>query len=292
MIELDVFYGELTPARAVVYARLPREALTEGISLGGTVRGPRCLHAHTLPATFSFVDLGPGPTVLARAVVTDPTQWTPELPALYDVTVRVQRGADVLATERREIGLRALGTRASQLLLGGKNWVLRGVLSGSTTARLPREWHDAASAFVCEETEDEAVAEASQWGAFCVVRLSSGGADVSRRIRLLARFPGVAMVAIRGELPRAFHKAATAPNVLLAAEVPPGGLPSPPPWAELLLADAQDGNRLDEIAKRAKLPVVALRRLPLPLGLGEARAACDQLQRDLAEYGQFAGYIV
>jgi len=288
-MELDVFFGELTPARAVVYARLPREAGVD-LTLSGTVRGPRCLHAQTLPANFSLVDLGPGPTVLARAIVTDPTHWTSELPAIYDVMVRVQRGAELLATERREIGLRALGTRGTQLALGGKNWVLRGVLKSSTNAKLPREWHAAGAALVCDGDEDEALAEAGQWGAVSVVRVSAGGEEAVRRIRMLARFPGVAVVLIQGELPRGFRKAAVAPNVLLAA-----ALRSPtsrPTWAELLLVEARDADRFAEIAKQAKLPVVAVRRLDAPLDINRTRAACDELQRDLAPLGQFAGYVV
>ena len=66
LADLDVFYGELTVHRACIYARLPRPAEDAGLTLAGQVRGPRCLHAQTLPLTSPLADLGPGPTLLAR----------------------------------------------------------------------------------------------------------------------------------------------------------------------------------------------------------------------------------
>src|SRR3954454_21595882 len=106
--DLDVFYGELTATRALVYARLPRPADDAGLSLTGQVRGPRCLHAQTLPLTAPLTDLGPGPTLLARAVIPEPSFWSPDVPSIYDVTVQLRRGTQTVAQTRREIGLRSL----------------------------------------------------------------------------------------------------------------------------------------------------------------------------------------
>src|SRR5262245_46001615 len=141
--ELDVFYGDLTVNRALVYARLPLPADAGPWSLGGHVRGPRCLTAQTLPVTSKLEDLGPGPTLLAKATVTDPCFWSPDLPAIYDVTVHLLRGGEIAATASREIGLRSLGVRGRHLALESKRWVLRGVCTESTHAALPRHWHEA-----------------------------------------------------------------------------------------------------------------------------------------------------
>src|SRR5262245_25976794 len=143
--ELDVFYGDLTANRAHVYARLPRLPENAGLVLSGHVRGPRCLYAQTLPSVASFVEMGPGPTLLARAAVLEPCFWSPDLPAIYDVTIQVQRGADILASARREIGLRSLGVHNNHFVLEGKRRVIRGVRAQSTTGKLPRAWHDAAA---------------------------------------------------------------------------------------------------------------------------------------------------
>jgi hypothetical protein len=292
MLELEVFYGEFTTARAVVYARLPREAGGAHLTLSGSVRGPRCLHAHTLPATFSLVDLGPGPTLLARAIVTEPTPWSPELPAIYDVTVQMHRGSELAATERREIGFKPLGRRGSQLIFGGKNWVLRGVHQASTTATLPRAWHDAGAALVASHLDEEALSEASQWGSLSVVTVPSGD-DAVASLRALARYPAAAIAVLRGEVPADFSKSALCPNVLLAHEIDPlAPATAFPAWADIGLFQADNSHQLRSIMTATRRPLIAVRTLESPVDLPLARSACDALQRDLAPLGQFAGYIV
>src|SRR5262245_25880346 len=150
---LDVFYGDLTYARAYVYARLPRAANDAGLSLVGQVRGPRCKLAATLPVTSPLVDLGPGPTLLAQALIPDPAFWTPDLPAIYDVTVNLLRGTEIIATSNRQIGLRPLGVRGRNLFLDGKRWVLRGVSTHATAAGLPRDWHELQAAYVGDDSQ-------------------------------------------------------------------------------------------------------------------------------------------
>jgi hypothetical protein len=169
--DLDIFYGELTVNRAFVYARLPRPADDEGLALVGQVRGPRCSRAQTLPLTSPLVDLGPGPTLLARALVPDPCFWSPDLPAVYDVTINLLRGKELVATVRHELGFRSLGVRGRNFALEGKRWVLRGVATRSTTARMPHAWHEAAAIYIADDSNSVALEEASQCGALAVVHV-------------------------------------------------------------------------------------------------------------------------
>jgi hypothetical protein len=291
LAQLDVFYGDLTVNRGYVYARLPRPADDAGLSLHGEVRGPRCLHAETLPLTSPLVDLGPGPTLLARALLPEPCFWSPDLPAIYDVTVTLQRGSEIVATARREIGLRSLGVRGRHFFLEGKRWVLRGVYDQSTDAALPRAWHDAAAAYVTSEGNDDGLAEASQWGALAVVELQGNVESIATRLRQLAWQPAAALAVVRGELPSGLALGTIAPNVLLVQPISHSG-EEVQPWAKALWAETSDSAALERWTKIADLPLVAVRRLSQPLPLDQARAACDQLQRDLAPLGQFAGYVV
>jgi Glycosyl hydrolases family 2 len=289
--QLDVFYGELTVNRACVYARLPRPDGGELWSLTGQVRGPRCLHAQTLPVSAKLVDQGPGPTLLARAILPDPCFWWPDLPAIYDVTIELRQGTEVVASARRELGLRSLGIRGRNLVLNGKPWVLRGVSTYATTERLPRAWHEASAAYVCEDSDLEPLAEASQWGALSVVHFDQPADQATRRLRELARHPGVAIAVVLGQLPADFRKSQVAPNLLLADHIGLDNVFTVEPWADLLFVTADGPDHLHD-AVAAEKPVVITRYLEPPVGLGEARAACDTLQRDLAPLGQFAGYIV
>jgi hypothetical protein len=290
--QLDVFYGELTVHRAYVYARLRRPEAGENWSLSGQVRGPRCLHARALPASAKLVDQGPGPTLLARAVLPDPCCWSPDLPAIYDVMIDLVRGGEVVVTARRELGLRMLGVRRRDLALEGKRWVLRGVGAASTTARLPREWHEAPAALLASDPNEEQLAEAAQWGALAIVEIGEPGDSAIQRLHELARCPAVAIAVLRGELPADFVKSQFAPNLLLAQPIGPGDTRAIQPWAELAVVSADEPNSFSSISSRLTVPVLAQRRLRSPLPIAAARAACDTLQRELAPIGQFAGYIV
>jgi hypothetical protein len=290
--QLDVFYGDLTANRAFVYARLPRRADDSGLTLTGQIRGPRCLHAQTLPSVAPLIDLGPGPTLLARALIPEPCFWSPDLPAIYDVVVNLQRGTEIVATARREIGLRSLGIRAQNFVLEGKRWIMRGVCAKSATDTLPRAWHDAAAAYVCPSANDDRLAEASQWGALAVVEISGTSDEIIAQLRQLALHPAAALAVIHGDLPRDFGQSARAPNLLLAQPWNPRDNFTPQPWAHAIWADAFATKPLSDLSSSTTLPIIAVRPLPSSLPLDQARSACDQLQRDLAPIGQFAGYIV
>jgi hypothetical protein len=289
--DLDVFYGNLTANQAYVYARLPWPSDDQGLTLTGTVRGPRCLHAETLPAQATLLDLGPGPTLLARAVITEPCFWTPDLPAIYDVTVNLNRGKEVIATVRREIGLRSIGFRGRYLALDSKRFVLRGVTGTSTTDQLPRSWHAAAAAYITGPDEERLI-EASQWGALAVVELSASPEAIVTQLKQLARCPAAAMVVVHGGLPADFKRTNVAPNVLLVQSLDDATENAIQPWAQALWISGSDGERLKQIMASSELPLFVARRLTASVPIDQARAACDELQRDLAPIGQFAGYIV
>jgi len=289
--DLDIFYGELTVNRACIYARLPRPADDAGLRLTGSVTGPRCLGAHTLPTTAHFFDLGAGPTLLSRAWVIDPSYWSPDVPSIYDVQVDLRRGAQVVATARRELGFKALGARDRHFVLQGKHWVVRGVCASSATALLPREWHAASAAYVTDDM-DARLAEASQRGAMAIVELRGQADQLVGRLRILAMFPAAIMAVIHAQVPRQFGMKGVAPNLLLAQPLDPIREFVVQPWAHAIWAESHDLSVLKDLQATSDRPLIAVRRLTTPLAVDQARAACDELQRDLAPIGQFAGYVV
>ncbi|MBW8884062.1 MAG: hypothetical protein JF612_04635 [Planctomycetia bacterium] len=288
--DLDIFYGELTVNRASVYARLPRPADDAGLRLTGKVTGPRCFNTRTLPTTSHFCDLGAGPTLLSRALVIDPSYWSADVPSIYDLVIDLRRGAKILATARREIGFKALGVRNHAFVLQGKHWVLRGVCASSVKDLLPREWHAASAVFVTDEM-DARLAEASQRGTMAVVELRGAADEIIDRLRILAMFPAAIMAVIHGHLPRQFAIKGVAPNLLLAQPLDPIREFMLQPWAHAIWAEWSDAGAIAKLQTTTNLSVVAVRRLQSPLPIDQARAACDKLQRDLAEIGQFAGYV-
>jgi hypothetical protein len=292
LADLDVFYGDLTAARAYVYARLPRPADDAGLTLAGQVCGPRCKLAQTLPVTSPLVDLGPGPTLLARALVPDPVFWSPDLPAIYDVTVNLLRGAEVIATAHRQIGLRSLGVRGRDLMLNGKRWVLRGVATASTSASSPREWHQAQAAYASDDLGLDDLTVASDFGVLSMIHVAEPGGPIVPRLRRLAQFPAAAIAVFDQALPPDFRKLEIAPNLLFAQLIIPEWRWPRQPWADLLAVGAGDEQLIAETLTFGDIPIIATRFQRPPVDLETARAACDALQRDLAPLGQFAGYVV
>jgi hypothetical protein len=288
LADLDVFYGDLTVSRAYVYARLPRPAEDAGLTLVGQVRGPRCKLAETLPLTSPLIDLGPGPTLLAQALVPDPVFWSPDLPAIYDVTVNLLRGTELIASARREIGLRSLGVRGRNLFLNGKRWVLRGVSAASANSRRITDWHDAAAAYL-DDDAPTACRAASEQGVLAMIDVV--GEHPVWRIRHLANYPSVA-ICVPDMLPADFRKSQVAPNVILAQRLVRDVVLTRRSWADVLVVTADDVEFVREAVASFDAPIIAARYHRLRVDVAAARAACDALQRDLAPLGQFAGYVV
>lgn len=296
----DVFHGELTANRAQVFVRAPRTADLAGCTLHGYVQGPRCEYAHTLPAKFTLQDLGPGPTLLARATLTDPCLWTSDLPQIYDVHIELRRGSEVLAREQRMLGLRGIGARTSaetpQLVREGKVWVPRGVALESLDTIEVAGLREQLLIGVCTSPPLDLLVEASRRGLYLIVRLDHEQQDVPQAIRHLARWPAVIAASIRhGEsLDRSLSQLAS--NLLLLQEIDSSSRVAPnlAAWAAAGLVALPSGEtQVDSRLDVKSLPWLVHRSPGVAnLTLTQARAECDRLQRDLASARQFSGYLV
>lgn len=106
--KIEITVGDVTDMEARVRARF----LGDGIAiLRGTLRGPFCEVAKTLPADFPFRDLGPQQLGAAEAIVTDPCMWTSEMPHIYRVDVEAVHDGKVVAEYHGTIGLERLAPR-------------------------------------------------------------------------------------------------------------------------------------------------------------------------------------
>jgi hypothetical protein len=295
---LQIFYGDLTPNRAVVHAQLPGGEELGGASLSGFVRGPRCSRGSTLPTTYRLVPcdaLAPQGEGQSRStyttLITEPIFWSPDWPALYDLTVELRRGSDVIEKATRTIGLRPLTVVGKYLTYAGKTWVLRGVFRAVELELSISQCRETAAALVApaEFLDERLLTEASEQGVLVVARLTdraAAAAEVSR----LSRFAAAAIAV----LPPGSDslQPATEGNILLAHHLKQGQTAPSPDDIRLVLGEVTDSATFADWARTLMRPVIACRPLPLPTGIAVARGECDRLQRDLAPYGQHAGYIV
>jgi hypothetical protein len=298
--KLDLFYHDVTPSRASVYARLPAPQAAGCWELAGRVRGPFTTRGHTLPSNASLQDLGrtaPGssggasgqsPSLLARAMVLDPCTWSPEAPNLYDVTVELRREGQTVATTQRKLGLRDLRPQKQGLYLDGKRFVVRGVHGDGLTADIAAWWEEAAVR-ITQHYDPAALHQASAAGVMTVLRLDAGAAVDVRLLRQVAQHAAVAVAVLPGEAQLPENVRSLVPNLLLAQRL--SGTEPVAAWTQVVwLENARLPEGLTGF-QAPSLPVFAVRPERFD-SLARARAACDVLQADLAPYGQFAGYIV
>lgn len=304
-----VTLGPCDDMRAEVFVRVPGPAVAVAgrgpLRLEGTLTGPQCRRATTLPMAARLVDLGPpaaaegGPAdvAVARAVVTEPAFWTPDLPNLYRLEARCQVGDVAVAVIEARVGLRRLGTRGRSLWLDGRRWVPRGVRTeAGFVAETFREW---ATTAVMVNPDDATCSRADADGVALIAIPETVDAGLSlvaastARIADWALHPAVVMALLPPGTTAADAEAiATAVRKLKGTllvgwhvdgcEPPPSEVPSGIEW----LAVAVGPNRSPHAAWREAAPLLPL----VACGAdGGGRAACDSLQAALATWGLAAG---
>ncbi len=284
---LEIFFGEASDTLCHVYARLRGPEAGQGLQLAGSLSGPSCLYAQTLPATFRWVDRGPGPSLVAEAIVPEPCFWTPEMPHQYQADVQLRQGSHVLSRAQRPLGIRRLGVHNRDLVFDGKRWVLRGMHGDAWPPIDLSPWHESDVAMIVHNPDDALCREASRMGVFLVAALEAGD---PREIARLSRWPAVGIVSLPN-LPT-LDLGGLAHNLLLAQRIAPEQPLAPQPWAQLAVCEMGQSEALGGRTETCPIPVIAQRSTGERATIAQGRARCDLLQRDLAGRGEFAGYIV
>jgi hypothetical protein len=303
--QIDLFFGDANEAEARIYARLPSTESLALTNISGRIIGPDCRFAKTLPATIPFVNRGPGAGgVLLEATIPDPCFWTPELPFLYRVTIQI-RGETGEFNIQRCLGIRRSGAIGRSLYLDGKRWVARGVCRDQAHRSDLFAARQSSAALLLPAGDEALCLEASRLGVPLFVHVAASLRDAqteSRRdsstclaaeIRRLGQWPAVFVIVLDPALPIGKELRAAARNTLFAARFDGAAVNfALPDWAQLAVCDCDVLKPIATTANDRDIPIVAVRRLPTPIGIADSREACDRLQFDLATSGDFAGYFV
>lgn len=272
----DTFTGEVNEHLAHIYVRLSGSG-----KIRGRVRGPFNMHSQTLPCNYPLLDLGPGPSRLARATVTDPCTWSPESPSLYEVIVESSEGT----ASPVSFGIRRFGVVGKNLFLNGKRWVMRGIFAEHHGVD-PGCWREVGATRVMEVAEATELHAATRQGVMTLLNLDKAAAA---ELHLAARFASAAIVVIPVEAEISNELRKEVPNLILGQRVQsPADLGS---WAEVAWVEFHETVDFQRRIAGLTCPVIAVRRGQFPT-LEVARAAIDALQAELAPIGQFAGYVV
>lgn len=301
---IQVILGPCDDMRAEVFVRLASsEVPGASLRLAGELAGPECRRSITLPAGAALADLGPGEAgPLAKAVLTEPAFWTPELPNLYRLTVRLVADGRTVAETTRQIGLRRSGVRGRSLWLEGRRWVPRGVVCESHSCDVQALHEDGVAAVVVDPPRNFLAAADEAGLAIIAVAEADDGRSLAvehivERIGRWAMHPAVVITVLPQSSPAADVAALAAQirrskGTMLVARAVDGAAPPPSSIAAGIdgLCVALDHSGLPHDAWRDAAPVVPLiawRRGSA--GNEPPRAACDRLQAALASWGLAAG---
>ncbi|MEX2172023.1 MAG: hypothetical protein WD851_22065 [Pirellulales bacterium] len=281
MHQVRIHLTEATESLARVRLRPTDMKLPTGATLGGTLAGPRCRYARTLPAVFPVRDVNG----TAEVLVTEPCYWTADLPFLYDLRIEVRNGGTIIESREQPIGLRRLSVRGSSVFVEGKRFVFR-------AARLPSDkpidwqaWRDARLAMYVVDPDEELCQSASEQGIWMVAEMSGGSLP-----NHVMNCPAVAIVVVTpAELASAERLSGGA---LIGARTTDDGFVPKAPNPDLLVREVQDIAVSKRELAGCPRPVVVIRSHESFTSLAAARATCEQLQRDLAPELNLAGYIV
>jgi hypothetical protein len=317
-VRCDCLLGRCDSMRAEVYVRCVGPAGTGRGRLTGTLSGPECRWATTLPVTTTIRPV-PGElpddaaeTILGRVVLTEPAYWTPELPNRYRLVAAAETDGRVIETVRQTVGLRRLGVRGRSLWLDGRRFVPRGAVAAGAEDEVEAFREAALTAVVTDPAEtflDGCDAAGVAVVARCHDTVSDAAAIAACRQRIVAwsRHPAVFVAVLPAALPTdqaalilADTRAARG-TLLVAVEVdgtlPPSSLPS---GCDAIVVALPAGG-LPHPAWRTlepTVPLIAARADACDAAL--SRRPCDALQADLATWGtaggppahDWAGYLV
>ncbi len=314
-VPLSVILGRCDDMRAEVFVRAAVPASAGRLTLTGTLTGPRCRRSITLPVTARLEDLPPSAgaatgsgveqrgnqPAVARAILTEPSFWTPELPNLYRLEARLRCDEGDVPVIDRMVGLRRLGVRGRSFWFDGRRWVPRCVPSealGNDPLSLAAV---AATAWIVDPDEASlAVADEAGVAVVAVLPAAVTADAAASRIAGWSLHAAVVGVVCGPEMPAELVTAVATEarglkGTMLLGLSARGDLPpvAATPGVDFLVV-VLEGDALPHEGWRnpPSMPLLALRRSQPASSrpdVAAARLACNRLQADLAAWGLAGG---
>lgn len=264
------------------------------VGFSGLLEGPQCKFARTLSTSYK-VGRPPegslGGSALAETYVADPCYWTPTLPFLYRLVGDLCDNRGAVTPIDRMIGFRRLRPERASLRLEGERVVFRGAAEVSFGADGLDEARAARTMLITGACDEELCAASDRAGVGLIGDLRNEASALDAKLRRLAWRPSVMAVILDAEATAAGREAGLlVANAVRAATEPIFTDSQVAP--NLFVVELSPGERPRAWAGSSHRPVIAVRRGAAYADLHMARAACDQLQADLAPEFNLAGYFV
>ncbi len=255
--------------------------------------------AHRCLRGFRLGQKGSSNIVLAEAIVPDPCFWTPELPFLYRAELNLQQDEQAASRHTQTIGIRRFGNRGRTFYFDAKRFVLRGVnlnFDDEPTESRLNYMRETWTAAVVAWPTPQLCELASRRGMMLIADFPTSATQSEQHaiesLHSIAHWPAV-LAAIVDTQTASLIKSLSAIRNLTIGQYVDCSQPSIVSEAtQIIFAEVNNLKDFAACAATFDRPVVAVRSSGQPAKIEEQRAACDALQRDLASYGDFAGYIV
>lgn len=312
---LEWILGRCDSLRAEVFLRagVPHGVDPAEVTLTGTLTGPECSRAITLPVTAKLaVVKGARPpasndTVVARVILTEPSYWSPEVPSLYQLDATLLAGGREVVRWQRTVGLRPLGVRNRSLWLDGRRYVPRGLITRASDV-VVEAFREAAVAAVVPDPDEQFLRRCDAEGVAVVGLLADahgqpvGATGALEHVARWAWHPSVLMALVPAAVD---HQAVVAiatetlrrRGTLLVAREVDGSQPPPESsdGIDALAVSLQPSDVPHPAWRHAspRLPLLAWRRSAegamAPPVVAPSRRPCDALQASLAAWRTSAG---
>ena len=255
-------------------------------SLSGSIKGPRCTRARTLAATFGIEESEFNGNIPIGKLIPDPCYWTPQLPFLYDIALDVKFADGSQQSWTHSVGLRRWEVVKTDLFRERRRVVLRGRCVDDLSSTVLEQAVEAEVTLSVPPPSEEQLQAADELGVSLIVDLRKE--TVKSMPGRHSWHPSVAGLLLTEDPGRQF----LSPNGAMLCGFAAAGSSEPTgDWAQVVVAEFSKGELPDGLANLVK-PVIAIRRADRELDFTAARAACDQLQADLAPEFDLAGYFV
>jgi hypothetical protein len=290
--QIEIVLAEATDSLAHLVIRAAGEA-KQICGLTGSLAGPECRYARTLPSSYALSPLATSAGLLAELVLPDPCFWTPEMPLLYRLDMQLRSTAGETHAFSRLVGIRRWSVDRTALWLDGRRTVLRGVYAGphDLTEKQLVEAHAEQLTLIAHQPDAAFCEAASRIGVALVTDLRGLGqpAAVTRELVRASHWPAVLMALVEvsqvaGDQPLPAGLMMVHPLDTSNGEMAP--------WSDGVLVATDAPHALPDWLAEVDKPVLALRRGPPDMCLATVRQACDRLQADLAPRFDLAGYFV
>src|SRR5262245_15996300 len=108
------------PADAELRIVVRAERITPGTQIKGRLTGPRSPYASTVEIAYPFRELARSDHILLRALIPEPSWWTPQTPLLYEGPLELWQDGELCEQVRLRHGIRTVPLTDAGLRLNGK----------------------------------------------------------------------------------------------------------------------------------------------------------------------------